>query len=73
MSKLKVIGANVGQRLMGKRGDRNKIADIRGIIMRKTYGCKKEEKQKHRTHRRKKKWNTVEGVVVLINTIISQV
>ena len=66
MSKLKVIGAKVRQRLIGKREDGNKTADIRGIVARKTYGCKKEEKQKCRIHRRKKKWNTAEGDVVLI-------
>ena len=73
MSKLKVMGDKVRQRLIGKRGDRNKTADIRGIVMRKTHGSKKEGKQKCRTHRRKKKWNTVEGDVVLIGNRTSGV
>ena len=73
MSKLKVMGDKVRQRLIGKRGDRNKTADIRGIVMRKTHGSKKEGKQKCRTHRCKKKWNTVEGDVVLIGNRTSGV
>ena len=66
MKRLKVIDAKLGQLLIGKLGDRNKTADIRDKVMRKTHGCKKEEKRKCRTHRRKKKWNAVVGNVVLI-------
>ena len=34
--------------------------------MRRTYRCKKEEKRKYKTHRHRKKWNTVVGNVVLL-------